>query len=223
MSSLRYEYKMVTEQTPLSEILSIIHRHKAMFKTHHPSRIVNNIYFDTPSFTCYADHISGSLQREKNRIRWYGSPSETIERPVFERKIKQGLVGKKISEVLPVLKINSSTPWPIPEKLVDGNGNGLHWRLRNVKPVLALRYTRHYFISGDQHYRLTVDTKLESFALSSKGHAINRSIKPAPTIIELKFNRENSNGADEITNAFPFRINRFSKYLFAFEGLKIGS
>jgi hypothetical protein len=226
MENFRYERKMTTESSRLHDVLLLIKSHRALFRKQFPNRVINNIYFDTPSLTSYRDHVSGTARREKKRIRWYGSPEDIISNPVLERKIKIGMVGEKLIEPLTPLKVDLQGPWPIPgEALSEANTylHTVHWRLRALQPVVAIRYERYYFVSSDYKYRLTVDKNLEYFGLSSKGKPQMRSLLPAPLIIELKYDREFANDADTISNEFPFRIDRFSKYIFAIEGLKVNN
>ena len=223
MNNIRYEHKMITNENRLMDVLSLIHHHKALFRKQYPNRIVNNIYFDTHGLKSYLDHVSGASHREKKRIRWYGTPRDVIDHPVLEQKVRMGLVGDKLTERLNPLPLDATGPWPIPGNAIlhaKQFKDSLHWRLRSVHPVVAIRYYRHYFISADNQYRMTVDTNLEYFGISLTGKPQRVSQLPAPLIIELKYNKENANDAMNITNELPFRINRFSKYVFAIEGLR---
>jgi VTC domain len=223
MENLRYEYKMIADRTLLPDVLSIIRQHRAMFRLQYGNRIVNNIYFDSPSLKSYNDHINGSAHREKKRIRWYGNPTSVIEKPVLERKIKRGTVGEKLSETLKPLALDNSGPWPIPGKALlesKTNADAIHWQLRSTVPILALRYERYYFTSADNRYRITVDANLEYFGLLTAAEQ-TRSVSNSPVIIEIKYNKIHADHAMDITNGLPFRIDRFSKYIFALHGLKI--
>ena len=220
--TLRYEYKMTADTLYLPEVFSIIARHPSLFFRPYPIRKVNNIYFETPGLTSYFSHTAGTANREKTRIRWYGSPVDIIERPVLERKIKYGQVGEKLSEVLPPLKLEKGGAWPIPQEAISSANDfehTIHWRLRTLLPIVALRYERHYFSSADGNYRLTVDSDLEYFGLSSNGNPKMLPVQRAPIIIELKYDTKFVNEASEITKNLPFRITSFSKYIYAINGL----
>jgi hypothetical protein len=69
-------------------------------------------------------------------------------------------------------------------------------------------------LSGDGRFRLTVDSGLK-FA----GVRPDNFFQPAaPTIIiELKFGLDSAEDADLVTNAMPFRVARFSKYVAGIE------
>ncbi len=225
MENLRYEYKMTADKQMLPDVLALIRQHSAMFRLQYENRIVNNIYFDTPNLSSYIDHIGGAAHREKKRIRWYGTPKSVIENPVLERKIKYGFVGEKLSEPLKPLTLDIEGPWPIPAKAnlkTKNNQEAIHWRLRAMIPIVAIRYERYYFVSADYQYRITVDTELEYFGLLTKAQE-SRSLSNAPLIIEIKYDQNYADHAMDITNELPFRIDRFSKYIFALHGLKLNS
>ena len=223
METIRYEHKMTTDERRLPEVLSLIRHHRALFRKQYPNRIVNNIYFDTHGMTSYMDHVTGASHREKKRIRWYGTPKDVIQNPVLERKVRMGLVGDKWMEPLKPLLLDKTGPWPVPGNALSqekGFHDSVHWRLRSVHPIVAIRYERHYFVSADDQYRLTVDTNLEYFGISAKGKSQAASLLASPLVIELKYNTDSAPDASTITNELPFRINRFSKYVFAVEGLR---
>lgn len=90
--------------------------------------------------------------------------------------------------------------------------------LRHVEPALFNRYERHYFQSCDRRFRLTVDFRLQ-FAGVPYGHrqTMNSSPPAKTVILELKFGPELAVDADVVTNAWPFRVARFSKYVAGIE------
>jgi hypothetical protein len=222
VQNVRYEYKMTADNWMLPYVLSMIRQHPALFYHQYPNRIVNNVYFDTPGYSTYLNHASGAANREKIRVRWYGIPTEVIEKPIMERKIKFGQVGGKLFEPLASLKLDKNGPWPIPGEALSNSKSykdAMHWRLRSLIPVVALRYERNYFISGDNRFRVTVDSNLEFCGLNPQGIPNNRSILPPPIIIEIKYAPEFEKVAPDVTNNFPFRISRFSKYIYSIEEL----
>jgi VTC domain len=214
--SLRYELKFIANGRGLSEVLAFVKRHPSAFHETYPTRVVNNIYLDSPGRGDYHDHISGVGNRSKTRIRWYGEPCGLIERPTLERKIKRGLVSGKESHRLPAFSVNDGSvaahfqatfsSATLPEML--------QFALQHREPALFNRYQRHYFASGDGRFRLTVDSGLK-FA-SPKAN--NFSLPAASRIVvELKFGIESAEDADLVTNAMPFRVARFSKYVAGIE------
>ncbi len=90
----------------------------------------------------------------------------------------------------------------------------LRCALRHVEPALFNRYQRHYFLSRDAKFRLTVDSGLQFARVKLNDRAAPFARPPGPmVIIELKFGVEVAVDAGSVTNAFPFRVARFSKYV----------
>lgn len=222
-NKLRYEYKMIAGANQLSDVFRKIKSHPSVFRKHFPDRVVNNVYFDSPGLKSFYSHVSGAANREKLRIRWYGNVEDKVEKPVLERKIKYGQVGEKYYFPLAEMNLNGAGPWPIPceniSKLCNFE-NAPHWMLRTVEPVLALRYLRHYFVSGDNQFRVTVDENIEYFGLNSRGIPVSTPNQPSPVIIEIKYDKAHAGDADKITNQLPFRITNFSKYIYALQGVR---
>lgn len=214
--SLRYELKFVTNGLGLGEVLAFVKRHPSTFRETYPTRVVNNIYLDSPGRGDYHDHINGVGNRSKTRIRWYGEPRGVIERPTLERKFKRGVVSGKESYGLPVFCMNGGCV-----KVVLGTAIGsakipemLRSTLRHREPALFNRYHRHYFLSGDGRFRLTVDSSLKFEGVSPNV----RSLPANPAVIvELKFGPEFADDAALVTNVLPFRVARFSKYIAGIE------
>lgn len=69
--------------------------HTACFYTPYPDRWVNNVYFDTYDYYCYAENLSGSSSRTKLRYRWYGQ-NEFPQKGALEVKCKRNYFGWKL-------------------------------------------------------------------------------------------------------------------------------
>ncbi|HEY9173522.1 MAG TPA: VTC domain-containing protein, partial [Verrucomicrobiae bacterium] len=92
--------------------------------------------------------------------------------------------------------------------------------LRHLEPALFNRYQRHYFLSRDGKFRLTVDSGLQSVGVQPNSRAVAFSLPAARTVlIELKFGLDSAEDAALVTGTFPFRITRFSKYVVGIERL----
>lgn len=220
LPNLRYEKKFVAEGLTLAEVLAGVRRHPSAFREVYPPRIVNNIYLDSPARRDYYEHINGTANRSKTRVRWYGQQSAVAERPMLERKLKRGAVGGKQTHPLPPVSIN--------EGCLRSSLNGafdtavlppiLRSSLRHLEPALFNRYQRHYFLSRDGTFRLTVDSGLQLAGIQPNARAVVFSLPVARTvIIELKFGLDSAEDAALVTNAFPFRVARFSKYVAGIE------
>ncbi len=222
---LRFERKFLTGGLGPREVLPLIHSHPALFREVYPERAVNNLYLDTPGLRHYFEHVHGTANRVKIRVRWYGPLAGRIERPMLEYKLKRGLVGGKISQGLPACATDGSAGRGFLPNLreADGVPEAARHTLRGLEPTLVNRYRRRYFLSADRHFRLTLDWGLEFYS----PHRVGEGRGPLPedippVVIELKFDVAVAGEADAISNAFPFRLTRCSKYVLGIEALHHG-
>jgi hypothetical protein len=216
----RYERKFVADGLVLAELLALVRRHPAAFREAYPPRFVNNIYLDSHRRSDYRDHIAGVANRSKTRVRWYGSPSGPIARPVLEQKLKRGLVSGKITHDLPGLSLNGGALRSLLYDTFDTAQlpERLRFNLHCLEPSLFNRYRRYYFLSGDRRFRLTVDTDLQFGRATAQGGSGAALVRLPPILIlELKFGPSEAERASRITNALPFRLARCSKYALGIE------
>ena len=218
--SLRHERKFIANGLGLNDVLAFVKRHPSAFHEAYPARVVNNIYLDSPGRGDYHDHINGVGNRSKTRMRWYGEPCGVIERPMLERKIKRGVVSRKESQGLPAFCLNGGSV----EALLQAAFSSarlpemLQLALQHREPSLFNRYYRHYFVSADGRFRLTVDSGLKFAGVKPDSRPAVFSLPATPTvIIELKFGPEIAEDAGLVTNVLPFRVARFSKYVAGIE------
>lgn len=220
----RYEKKYVISTLNENKFFLHLAKHPFLFNTKYEDRFVNNIYFDTPTMMCYWDNVSGLANRIKVRIRWYGNTFGMIEKPVLEIKIKKNSLGTKIFFQLD--KINLDTQLNI--ESIHSQFNKLEIPDEIKKYLLSLRmvlmnsYSRKYFASNDEKYRLTYDSKLKFFSISHYLNSYEKIFKPSTRrIIEIKYDEEMNDDAPEISNYFPFRMSKSSKYVFGVDKLKL--
>jgi SPX domain protein involved in polyphosphate accumulation len=210
----RYERKFRTA-LDASEIKNIIVMNKAMFYEAYPKRRVNNLYLDSYSFHNYSNHLAGNAQRLKVRIRWYGETFGKIRCPVLEIKTKNNELGRKISFKLISFvldeKFNDKTLKNVFEK--SNLPKIILEMLKHCRPVLINRYTREYFISRDNKYRVTIDYDLEFFDICKIENPLFKKIRHNVNVVEIKYEKRNDKNVDEITSQFPFRLSANSKYL----------
>ena len=95
-SGYRYERKFFIDNLTIEKIESIVRLNSFVFSEIYSSRYINNIYFDTYSFSNYFDNVDGLSDRFKVRIRWYGELFGIINEPKLEIKLKKGATRKKI-------------------------------------------------------------------------------------------------------------------------------
>lgn len=215
-TSKRYEIKFVIDNLSENEVYAIIRNNPAMFSEIYKQRQVNNIYFDAPSMKNYVENVRGHLKRVKTRIRWYGDFFGFIEKPVLELKIKTGSLVSKLSYPLNPFKMQKNFSFGMIKKEIFAKSKLPSWvreKLYCLLPVLFNAYKRRYFLSSDKRYRITVDTELSFFAAKNQTNKFLAKTEYPYIIIELKFAQEDSDQAHHITQFFPFRINKNSKYV----------
>jgi hypothetical protein len=221
----RYERKFVANGRTLAEVLALVWRHPAGFRQAFPARVVNNIYLDTPGFSDYHDHVNGAARRLKTRVRWYGSLGARADQPVLECKLKRGFVSGKISHGLPGFPLDQGDVHPHLESVLSRATmpESVRTAMHHRRPSLFNRYRRYYFVSGDNRYRLTVDTDLEfGHVRRSNGSAITLGPRFGALVLELKFDPANAEQAQALSNVLPFRLARCSKYVLGLDCLGAG-
>jgi SPX domain protein involved in polyphosphate accumulation len=214
-NNYRYERKYFIASADKREIESMILIHPALFQEVYYERYVNNIYFDNIHLDNFMDNIDGSENRAKYRIRWYGDMSAHVEIPILELKIKRGLVGTKqtyklksfkFDKFISALKLNDI----IKHSKVHA---GIEYTLLNQLPVLINRYRRKYYESVDRKFRLTVDDNQSFFRFNILNNSLlQQHTDKSNIILEMKYDIQHDSEADSITNHFPFRITKSSKY-----------
>jgi hypothetical protein len=80
--------------------------------------------------------------------------------------------------------------------------------------ALVNRYLRSYFANPDGQFRVTIDTSLTFYKVNPLvNRFLVRDINHHAVILELKYDRDYEDLAERISNAFPFRVTRSSKYV----------
>lgn len=222
LPNLRYEKKFVADGFSLAEVFAAVRRHPSAFREVYPPRIVNNIYLDSPTRRDYREHVNGSANRTKTRVRWYGQQWQVAERPMLERKLRRGMVSGKELYAIPSLSINGASLRSFLGTALDGAVflPVLRSMMQHLEPALLNCYRRYYLLSRDGRFRFTVDCELQFAGAAHNGRpAIDWLPAASTVIIELKFAPEFAEDADFVTNALPFRVARFSKYVAGIERL----
>ena len=212
----RYERKFRVEGLPNKSISHIVKMNPFHFSEVFSPRNVNNIYFDTIDKVSYFDNVDGLSDRFKVRIRWYGELFGPIEKPVLEIKIKRNLLGSKYSlKLKPFSLIQGFSMSDILEVLEKSEVSELIKRhMASLEPTLVNRYSRCYFLSLNKKFRITLDNNLEYFPVCASGNSFLHNLsEKLVTILELKYAERDNNYASEITQHFPFRMTKNSKYI----------
>ena len=215
-SDYRYEKKFVINNPSHYYIINFIKQNKYCFQKSYEDRVVNNIYFDTDNMDYYRDNIEGNNRRKKVRIRWYGKQNGEIKKPILQFKIKQNNLGKKIEYKLNDFLLNNNynqnnqflqfKKANLPEKIIEN--------LSYLNIILMNSYNRQYYESKILNVRLTLDTSIKYYKLNKIQNNFVYNIKDYNSnIIELKYTSELSNKINCLTNTFPFRVVKNSKYI----------
>ncbi|MBC8227285.1 MAG: polyphosphate polymerase domain-containing protein [Gammaproteobacteria bacterium] len=217
IKNYRYERKFHLTSLSFDSIEHIVSLHPAAFSEVFEERSVNNIYFDTNSLANYFDNLDGVAKRKKTRIRWYGGLFGLIKDPILEFKIKYGLVGKKLSYQVGPFNLYSHYKDSVLNSFdLFGHNSipkNIKRELENYNPMLINSYKRKYFLSGDKKFRLTLDRNLMFYKTDKTLKTSGRISDDNSIIMELKYDESNDLSAEKITNLFPFRVTKSSKYI----------
>lgn len=222
VKSFRYERKFYITELNKFEIEYAIKLHPAFFKEIYYERAVNNVYFDTIEMDHYFDNVNGENERIKVRIRWYGDLFGFVKEPVLEIKIKHNLHVGKLAYTLKPFSLDSNFSIDTAHKIFSEANVSDKLKLFLKKHIFSLlnTYRRTYFLSSDRKYRITIDNNLKAYRLSPRSNNFLKKIEDNNCVIlELKYNEESNKFADNLTNAFPFRMTRSSKYVKAINEL----
>jgi len=216
----RFERKFVVEDMHYHDVVQQVRNNNAAFSDLYYPRHINNIYFDSNDMDFYSDNVSGKGSRKKARIRWYGDLMGDISEPVLEFKMREGMVGNKLSFKLAPFKLDHNfTGDYIQEILRKSDVPG--WVLSTMlmlKPSLLNRYHRRYFISFDRNFRLTIDDKLSYHGIGNGLNSFMEKHTSDDIIVELKYDQiYDGKDAAFITNSLPFRLTKSSKYVNGFD------
>lgn len=212
----RYERKFFLENFSPERAETIIKHNPARFTEIYHQRFINNIYLDTPKLTFFFDNVVGKSTRKKIRIRWYGELFGKIEKPVLEFKLKTGATGTKLSFPLHGFTLDRSFNQNTLNSVFLNSGlpGWVREELHTVEPALINRYSRRYFQSFDKLFRSTIDHQLKYIHVDRTFNSFSRvETDRSSVIVELKYDYENDKKASLITNRFPFRMTKSSKYV----------
>lgn len=207
-NNYRYERKY---RLKISEYEILVHSMLSEGMTvHHPSRVINNIYFDSLNFDAYFENVEGESERNKYRLRWYGDRFNTIK-PTFEVKMKKDQVNKKISLKISEFEFRSLNDV---EKVNDhilnymeGEDSALFFEMTNKIPTLLNGYQRDYFLSKDGETRLTIDRNIFFYNCRNNQEYNENDVM----VVEVKYA---SNVTPEINfNKYKLVLGKNSKYI----------
>jgi len=218
----RYERKYYLAGEDYGFVRTLILNHPASFRVVFHQRQVNNIYFDTPGFDFFYDNVNGVQMRKKIRIRWYDDTFSHQKKLTLEYKLKNGLLGDKIS--YPLSNIYTGEGFEIDQMRSELKKNRLKPNIENdiltTYPSLLNKYVREYFISDDNKCRITLDRDLSFFRIHAGKNFFQTSYHlPKDLIMEMKYDPEDEHIAESIAQHFPFRVTKSSKYVIGVQNL----
>ena len=216
----RFERKFFVRNIDRISIENIIMHHPALFSEIYQERYVNNIYFDSLEFKNFIDNIDGNMFRTKYRIRWYGDIFATVEKPVLELKIKKGLLGDKKSFPLIPFRLDIGLNASVLNDVIRNSNIDLKikFNLQHQFPVMLNSYRRKYFQSSDKKFRITVDDEQSFYKINKFNNTfLQKHTDSNNVIIEIKYDKKYDSEVSRISNIFPFRITKSSKYARAIE------
>lgn len=219
----RFERKFFISELNRYEINNIVRYHPAMFSEIFHGRNVNNIYLDSYLLSNFFKNVDGQSQRLKVRVRWYGDLLGAVKNPVLEFKIRSGQLGRKVSYKLNNFTLDKNLTNECLHRVFEESDipEEIKQFLREFDITLLNNYSRNYFLSADKKFRITTDFNMRYVKLVSHLHNnfINEIVDSKNNILELKYDRESDACARKITNYFPFRMTKSSKYVTGIDSL----
>jgi SPX domain protein involved in polyphosphate accumulation len=206
MRELRYERKYLLSGSDYRSISMEIMIHPAGFRIQHPDRRIRNIYFDTPELAALNTNLYGVAERAKHRVRWYGNEILPKGRARWEIKQKHNTLGLKI-----VKDINLSEDTSFEKIATDVNAR--FCKMQALIPTLLNTYMRSYFVTPDNKFRITVDREMNFAPIIAGKRTTSIPFRVSNIVVELKYDKDWDDDANEILKYIPFRQTRNSKYV----------
>ena len=219
---LRYEIKAPLSGLQLLRLHAWIIAHPRAFRRAYPPRWINNIYFDTWEFDSLNDHLEGIDVHQKLRLRWYGPSLREFHRAYLELKHRNNRLGiKQVQELNHTLKLERTSWVEIMQYLRSSANDFFLPLLISVRPVLISRFYREYYVTADGETRLTLDYELKSFDQRYSNSPNFRFCVPLldEVIVELKSSVESSTALATLMADFPFRFDKYSKYVASMQSM----
>ena len=216
LDNYRFERKFIIPERLTHSIEEVVKSNSALMRKIFCPRFINNIYFDNSMFNFFFENIDVVSERMKTRIRWYGNLKGKIKKPVLEFKQKHGLTGSKTSIDLPSFDLKDIYRPGFLLSLFQNSNLDMRKKelMLSLTPSLINRYQRKYFLSFDQKFRVTLDNHLKYYPVSSPEQLSSCGLKDSLSMImELKYSPIYQLESNNITQEFPFRVIKNSKYV----------
>lgn len=211
----RYEIKLVCDAGLLAQARTWIRQHPALFRSAYPSRLVHNLYLDTPGLNSFGANLAGISTRQKLRLRWYGERRDVVVHPVLELKRKENMLGDKKRQTL-ACELDWQRPYRHILRQVQeaAAADWQPWLQAATQPALINRYRRDYFATADGVLRATLDYGLQAYdqRLAARPNRTRPLPLPDVVIIEVKAPLDHLPRLQEAMGHFPLPRMRSSKY-----------
>jgi VTC domain. len=93
-------------------------------------------------------------------------------------------------------------------------------QLKFLRSYFLNSYKRKYYLSADKKFRITIDKKIKHYEFLRKNNLdLKNFVNDYNIIMELKYDNQNDFLANKITNFFPFRLTKSSKYVCGMSGI----
>jgi len=210
----RYEIKMVYDGLRIFEVRQWIRNHSSAFRTAYPTRLVNNIYYDTEELGAFNEHISGSARRKKMRFRWYHNIAAIVDGRL-EVKRKDAMLGSKVAQNILGINLAKDTWKIIRQKMLDQTSDEIHMLVQSTFPILINSYQRDYYVSADGITRVTLDYDMQAWDQRMATGPNKRNSIPLNDLMVIEFKRDIVNPVQfaDLLAEFPLRTTNFSKYI----------
>ena len=224
-SSLRYELKLSCDAVHLAQARTWIRLHPEGFRVAYPPRTVNNLYLDTPNLNSFNANLEGVADREKVRLRWYGTQEATsstshlqplTSNPTLELKYKRNLLGGKKQQVL-ACELDWQRPYAHILATIQQTADPewQQWLTAASQPTLINYYRREYYVTVDGAIRATLDYQQVVY---DQRHVLRPNLHhpsriPDLLVIELKTTPAHIERLQWAIGRFPIPRSRNSKYV----------
>lgn len=214
---MRFERKFIIPFDKKNLIDYFLKTHPLNIRRLFDNRVINNIYLDDLNFKFFKDNVDGISDRIKIRVRWYGKTFGEIKKPKLEFKIKQNTLGEKKFYKMDNFFFNENNG--IDEKIlikkIQSKVIKNYININFIKPKIFNVYNRSYFITNDQHFRITLDSFPDYYDLEkNKNHLRKVNHFKKYNILEIKYDKKYDKYFQFFIKYLPLRLDKNSKYVF---------
>jgi len=213
----RYEIKLVGAARDYRRVISELALLPAVLREHHPTRIVQSVYLDTPNGRALQDNLAGISERQKIRFRWYGPETERV-RGRLERKRRSNALGDKdVIQIAEPQLVAGQNRCEFTDALRTALPEAAREWLHGLEPAQWIRYRRDYFATPGGELRVTVDRDLVAFDQRYDFVLSCRRPTPLPQllIVEVKADMSQRDAIEEWLQHVDLRPSKCSKFVVA--------